>query len=178
MAELSTIARPYAKAAFEFARESGNIDGWFGMLDFSAQVVSNAEVADLLENPEFSGDQKGEALLKICGDQLDEKGANFIRLLAQNHRLTALPAIRDRFEHLKAEYEKTIEVDVVSAQALEEKQVDALAEKLSTKLGRKVRINNTTDSALIGGMVIRAEDLVIDGSVRGKLEKLSETLRA
>lgn len=178
MAELTTIARPYAKAAFEYALGNQNISEWANMLDFASQVASNSDVAAVIGNPALSSEEKGSVLLKIGQGQLSDKVENFIKLLAKNNRLEALPAIKQRFEVLKAEYEKAAEVKVISASPLSDEQLQRLNEKLTTKLGRKVNIETEIDASLIGGLIIRADDMVIDGSVSGKLEKLSESLRA
>lgn len=178
MAELSTIARPYAKAAFEYALDAQTVSEWASMLDFVAQAVSNDKVAALITNPALSSEQKGDVVLKIGEGHLVDKVQNFIKLLARNNRLEALPAIRQRFDVLKANYDKTVDVEVTSAAALSDDQLQRLTDKLTTKLGRKVNIETQVDSSMIGGLVIRAGDMVIDGSIRGKLNKLSETLRA
>ena len=178
MAELTTIARPYAKAAFEYALGSQAVSEWASMLDFVAQAVSNNDVAAIISNPALSAEQKGEVLLKIGEGQVTDKVENFIKLLAKNHRLEAIPAIKERFEVLKANYDKAVDVEVISAMQLTDEQLQRLTEKLTAKLGRKVKIETQVDSSMIGGLVIKAGDMVIDGSVRGKLDKLSETLRA
>ncbi|NVK22632.1 MAG: F0F1 ATP synthase subunit delta [Kangiellaceae bacterium] len=178
MAELTTIARPYAKAAFEYALGSQTVSEWASMLDFVAQAVSNNDVAAVIGNPALSAEQKGEVLLKVSEGQLTDKVENFIKLLAKNHRLEAIPAIKDRYEFLKANYDKAVDVEVTSAMALSDEQLQRLTEKLTAKLGRKVKIETQVDSSMIGGLRIKAGDMVIDGSVRGKLDKLSETLRA
>jgi len=178
MAELSTIARPYAKAAFEYALDSQTVSEWASMLSFVAQAVSNDEVAAHITNPALSSEEKGQVLLKVGEGHLVDKVQNFIKLLARNNRLESLPAIQERFDVLKANFDKTVEVEVVSASALNDEQLQRLTDKLTTKLGRKVNIETQVDSSMIGGLVIRAGDMVIDGSIRGKLNKLSETLRA
>lgn len=177
MAELTTIARPYAKAAFEYALAAQKVTEWASMLDFVAQAVNNEQVSAFINNPALSAEEKGAVVLKVSADKLDDKVENFIKLLARNHRLEAIPAIKQRFEILKAEYEKATEVEVTSSSELSDDQLQRLAEKLEAKLGRKINIETHIDASLIGGLIIKADDMVIDGSVRGKLEKLSETLR-
>lgn len=178
MAELTTIARPYAKAAFEYASDAQALPEWFGMLDFVAQAVSNNDVATIISNPALSAQQQGDALLKIVDGNVNDKMVNFIKLLARNQRLEALPAIKTRFEVLKADFDKAVDVNVISATSMTDEQLQRLTEKLTLKLGRKVNIETQVDSSLIGGLIIKAGDMVIDGSVRGKLDKLSETLKA
>ena len=177
MAELTTIARPYAKAAFEYALAAQSVSEWASMLDFVAQAVNNEQVSSFISNPALSAEEKGDVVLKVSADKLNDKVENFIKLLARNNRLDAIPAIKQRFETLKAEYEKATDVEVTSSSELSDDQLQRLAEKLEAKLGRKINIETHIDTSLIGGLIIRADDMVIDGSVRGKLEKLSETLR-
>lgn len=176
MAELTTLARPYAKAAFEHALQAKQLAEWSDMLGFAAQVVSDESMQQLLTSPHFTKDDQGNAMLKVCEDKLDTNGINFINLLAQNGRLLALPEIEILFNFLRSEFEKTINAQITSATELSEQQVAQLKEKLAAKLGRQVDIDVNVDADLLGGLIIQAEDLVIDGSVRGKLTKLSETL--
>ena len=176
MAELTTLARPYAKAAFEYAIEAKQLAEWSELLGFAAQVVGDESMQQLLTSPHLTKEEQSSAMLKVCEDKIDAKGINFIKLLAQNKRLLALPEIEVLFNFLRSEFEKTIEAQVTSATALSEKQITQLKEKLAAKLGRQVEISVDLDADLLGGLVIQAEDLVIDGSVRGQLAKLSDTL--
>ncbi|MET1256491.1 F0F1 ATP synthase subunit delta [Aliikangiella maris] len=176
MAELTTLARPYAKAAFEYAIEAKQLAEWSEMLGFAASVVNDESMQQLLTSPHFTKEDQKDAMLKVCQDKLDEKGANLIKLLAQNGRLLTLPEIEVLFNFLRSEFEKTIEAQVTSATALNEQQITQLKEKLAAKLGRTVEVEVNVDADLLGGLIIQAEDLVIDGSVRGKLTKLSDTL--
>ncbi|MEH6823909.1 MAG: F0F1 ATP synthase subunit delta [Motiliproteus sp.] len=176
MAELSTVARPYTKAAFESALQQKSLDRWSKMLDLAAQAANNEQVAELLRSPALAAEHKAGLILDICADKLDEQGQNFIKILAENKRLPVLPEISELFDQLKAEQQKSIDVKVTSAFDLGKEQQTKLAQALSAKLDRKVNITSSTDKSLIGGLVIRTEDLVIDGSVRGKLQKLAEAL--
>jgi len=176
MAELTTLARPYAKAAFEHALEAKRLGEWSDMLALAAQVVSDEAMQQLLQSPHFSKEEQEDAMLKVCEGKLDAGGINFIKLLAQNGRLLALPEIEVLFNFLRSEFEKTIEAQVTSATELNEQQITQLKEKLAANLGRKVDVSVEVDADLLGGLIIQAEDLVIDGSVRGKLAKLSDTL--
>lgn len=178
MSELTTLARPYAKAAFEFAQSKDNLSAWSDMLSFSAAAVSDTKLAEFLDNPGLTRSQAAEVMLKVAADRLDEKGQNFIRLLADNKRLNLLPAIAELFEDHKAMFEKTVDVDITSAVELSDSQVSKLTSRLSEKLGRQVNINSQTDASLIGGLFIRAGDTVIDASLRGKLSDLSDVLLA
>ncbi len=176
MAEFSTIARPYAKAAFESALESKQLAEWSTTLELLALVAADEQVIAVLTNPKISAEQRLSLFVSIAGDSLSDKLGNFVKLLSENDRLAALPAIFERFVALKAEYEKTVDVDLFSAIALSDDQKALFAKKLEKKLGRKVSIQNTVDPTLLGGVIIKAEDLVIDGSVRGRIAKLAESL--
>lgn len=176
MAELTTLARPYAKAAFEHAIETKQLAEWSEMLGFTALVVGDESMQQLLTSPHFTKEDQKDAMLKVCEGKLDTKGINFIKLLAQNGRLLALPEIEELFNFLRSEFEKTIEAQVTSATELNEQQITQLKEKLAAKLGRQVEVSVNLDTDLLGGLIIQAEDLVIDGSVRGQLTKLSDTL--
>lgn len=176
MAELTTLARPYAKAAFEYAIEAKQLTEWSEMLGFAALVVSDELMQQLLTSPHLTKEDQKNAMLKVCEDKLDTQSINFIKLLAQNGRLLALPEIEVLFSFLRSEFEKTIEAQITSATELNEQQITQLKEKLAAKLGRKVEVSVDLDADLLGGLIIQAEDLVIDGSVRGQLAKLSDTL--
>jgi len=176
MAELTTLARPYAKAAFEYAIEANRLAEWSDMLSFASQVVSDETMQQLLTSPHFTKQDQQDAMLKICADKLDDKGINFIKLLAQNGRLVTLAEIEVLFNFLRSEFEKTVEAQITSATALNEQQIAQITEKLAAKLGRQVEASVEVDAELLGGLIIQAEDLVIDGSVRGQLAKLSDTL--
>lgn len=176
MAELTTLARPYAKAAFEFARDAKALDRWSTMLATLAAVSQEATVAKLLDSPNLTAEQKGNKLVELCSEELDDKAANYIKYLARNDRLNLLPQVQALFETLKANHEKTIEVDVVTAFELTEEQQNKLLDSLKAKLQRDVTLHTVIDKSLIGGAVIRAGDLTIDGSVRGRLATLAEAM--
>lgn len=177
MAEFTTVARPYAKAAFEHALAKNSLQSWSDMINFVAAVVSDEQMQSLLTGPHLTSEQQCDAMLNVCESKLDAEGQNFVKLLSQNHRLLALPKIAEIFDHLKAEFEKTIDAEVTAAVELSVEQQDKLKQKLASKLGRQVNINVSVDNSLLGGLIVEAEDMVIDGSVRGKLAKLSETLK-
>ena len=176
MAELTTLARPYAKAAFEFALDAKQLPEWSEMLGFASQVVSDEAMQELLTSPHFTKDDQQDAMLKVCADKLNDNGTNFIKLLAQNGRLVALAEIEVLFNFLRSEFEKTVDATITSATELNDQQVTQIKEKLAAKLGRKVEACVEVNAELLGGLIIQAEGLVIDGSVRGKLAKLSDTL--
>lgn len=178
MATINTLARPYAKAAFEFASSANKLDAWSGMLELASGVVSDAAFADRVRNPALTGERKAEDLLMVCEGRIDAEFANFVRTLAENDRLPLIPVIAELYEQHKAEYDRSIAVEVESAFELDADQQKTLATALSKRLDRTVTPHVTINPALIGGVLIRAGDLVIDGSVRGKLAKLAEALKS
>ncbi|KAA0873801.1 F0F1 ATP synthase subunit delta [Nitrincola tapanii] len=178
MAELNTIARPYTKAAFEFALNKGGLDQWSEMLSFTAVVVNDSEMKRVLGTPSLSAEQKAQLIISVCDKKLDDAGKNFIYLLAENQRLALLPKISVQFDQLKAEHEKSVDVDMTTAYELDPQLVDTLAQALRSKLGREVKITSQVDQSILGGIILRANDLVIDGSVRAKLAKLAEAMNS
>jgi F-type H+-transporting ATPase subunit delta len=174
--EKTTIARPYAEAVFSRASESDSLSRWSEMLDLLAAVVQDPRVADLIDNPDVSRGRSSEMLLALCADQLTEEGRNLVRILADNGRLTVLPEIHGLFEELHAESQGTLDVHITSAYVVTAAQEKELAQALRAKLGREVRITSEKDPDLIAGVIIRAGDLVIDGSFKGQLENLATDL--
>lgn len=178
MAELTTIARPYAKAAFEFALTNHALASWSGMLQLAAVIAADADVRSLLGNPRLGSGQLAELFHDVGGAAFDEHGKNFLSLLADNGRLDVVTEIAALFEVLKAEHEKSVDVRVTAAAELSADLKAKLAAKLEAKLQRKVNLSYDINSELLGGVIIRAGDMVIDGSVRGKLGELADVLRA
>ncbi len=178
MAEKSTIARPYAQAAFELAQDKNDLRAWSEMLALGAMIVSDEQLTRLIDNPEVSKDALLEVILKVAGDRLDTVGRNFIRVLADNGRLNVLPEIALLYEQHRAEAERYVDAEVISAFPLSDAQQQTLVDSLKKKLGREIRLTTSIDESLIGGAVVRAGDLVIDGSITGHLNKLAQTLIA
>lgn len=176
MAELTTIARPYAQAVFKLAREQQAMDRWADMLGLAAVVASDAEMSRLIDNPRLTERQLADLFIEVCGDGLDEQGRNMIRVLAENRRLKALPEIHRLYMVLKSEAEGAIQAELLSARPVSETQKQAILESLKKRFGRDVELDCRIDESLVGGAVIRAGDLVIDGSVRGKLARLATAL--
>ncbi len=174
--DLITIARPYAEAVFDRAVETDALDSWMEMLAFLAAVVSDESVADIIVNPSVAHERKLQLLLDIDKDQLTDEGQNLVRLLVENDRLPALPEISNLFQQMKSEHDGAIDVEVISAYALKPAAEKELAAALKKKLGRDVKISSTKDPELIGGVKIRAGDMVIDGSVAGQLSQLANEL--
>lgn len=176
MAENTTIARPYAHAVFEAAKEAGNLKGWSDMLQMAAAVVAHEDVARLIDSPSLDKAQRGQAVIDICGDVLNDAGKNLMHVLAENGRLALLPDIAALYEMERAAEENRVTAEVISATPLSDNQKKAIAEALKKRLGRDIALDCRVDEALLGGAIVRAGDMVIDGSVTGKLEKLGAAL--
>jgi len=176
MAETITIARPYARAAFELARDAGALPAWSDMLAFAAAAARDPSMAALLDSPRIGAQEMASLFIDVCQEQLSDEGRNFIRLLAANHRMRVLPEIAQLYEALRADAESRLEARLISAFPVSAAQRDAIAASLKARLGRDVILQCETDNTLLGGAIIRAGDLVIDGSVRGRLEKLAGNL--
>jgi F-type H+-transporting ATPase subunit delta len=176
MAEKTTIARPYAKAVFALAGEQGKLDAWLSTLALAATVVTNARVAPLLTNPRVTAADLADLVNEVAGSELDAKGKDFFKVLAANRRLGYLPEIAAIFAHLKSESEKSVDVLVTSVVELSAEQQRKLAAALEKRLTRTVRLHTKLDPSLIGGAVLRADDLVIDGSLKGRLDRLENEL--
>ncbi|EFQ5613615.1 F0F1 ATP synthase subunit delta [Shigella flexneri] len=177
MSEFITVARPYAKAAFDFAVEHQSVERWQDMLTFAAEVTKNEQMAELLSGA-LAPETLAESFIAVCGEQLDENGQNLIRVIAENGRLNALPDVLEQFIHLRAVSEATAEVDVISAAALSEQQLAKISAAMEKRLSRKVKLNCKIDKSVMAGVIIRSGDMVIDGSVRGRLERLADVLQS
>lgn len=182
MADFGTIARPYARALFGIATDSGNLAEWSGALAAAASIVSDDAAARFLASPELTDDKRITFVEGLAADMPDAallaspQGKSLLRLLAENDRLPALPDISAQFDELKSQAENRITVTLTSATPVDEAVADKVARALEQKLGRKVDLELEVDAALLGGAVIRAEDMVIDGSVRTRLQRLAESL--
>ncbi len=182
MSQLTTVARPYAKAAFEYALEKSNvetnaIDNWLAQLTFAAEVSKDAIIYDYISGG-ASTEQAITLFLNVCGEQVDSQGQNFLKIMAENNRLLALPQVLVQFCEFKAEYENTIAVDVTAAVELTPEQVTSLSAALEKRLARKVKLNCKVDATIISGLIIEAGDMVIDGSIAGQLNRLATTLQS
>ncbi len=176
MTERTTLARPYAEAVFRLAHERKSLKAWSEMLQLAAAVAADPQVAALIDNPRVPRERFVEFFLDVSGKRLDKDAANFIRLLSENHRLVLLPEIAALYETLRAQAEGRVEAEVVSASEVTAAQLKDIAAALKKRLGRDIDLSTRIDPALIGGIVIRAGDLVIDGSVQGKLRALATHL--
>jgi F-type H+-transporting ATPase subunit delta len=168
-----TLARPYARAAFSIARDGGDFAAWSDALGFSARVAADPQAAALLGHPKLS---QAEAVALLSPDAAPASYADFLALLAANRRLAALPEIAGLYEELRADAERVVRATVTSASALPAAELDGLRVALARRFGREVQLETAVDEALIGGAVIDAGDVVIDGSLRGKLARLQPSL--
>jgi F-type H+-transporting ATPase subunit delta len=178
MADKLTVARPYARAAFQEARGEDRLAQWSDSLKVAAQVVRDPRVENLLGNPHVTPEQLAQLLIAIAGPALGEHGANFVRTLAENRRLAYLPEISEQFEALKDEIQGVADVTVTSAATLDAAQQAKLSAALEKRLKRRVRLHAQVDPAIIGGAIVRAGDLVIDGSIATRLERIAYELTA
>lgn len=174
--ELITIARPYASAAFELALANKTLAEWEAMLQSGAFLAQQELVSLLLARPTVTAAQASDVFCDILEKVLDPEKKNFIRLLAENKRLAVLPAIAALFAEYRAEHERTVTVQVTSAIALDDATKQQLTKALTERLKRHVTLQCDTDNSLLGGAVLRAGDMVIDGSIRGKLNRLLESI--
>ena len=180
MAESITVARPYTKAAFETALAQGDLGSWLEFLNMAAAVVADPSLAQVLDNPELTAAEKAQLVTDVVNGShpVSQQAQNFLNLLAENKRLSLLPEVSNLYETLKANQEQSIDVSIVSAFDLGNEQQDKLAQALNAMLSREINITSTTDASLLGGVIVHAGDLVIDGSVKGKLGKLAEAMNA
>ncbi len=177
MSELSTLARPYAEAVFRMAQGESDLAGWSSRIATLAAIVSDEQVARLIADPSVSAERVAGLIIDVSGASLGERGANFVKVLAENGRLSVLPEISAQFETLKANAEGVVEATITSAQEMSQAQIDELVAGLKAKFNRSVTVQVAVDPALIGGAVISVGDQVIDGSVKGRLQRMSFALQ-
>lgn len=176
MVDSVTLARPYAKAAFASAVEANALSSWSKALATLAQIVEHDAVAGMIDSPSLTAKQKSEQLRSLCDGEIDSKQANFIDVLSENARLGLIPEIYALFDAYRAAHEKTVDVHVDTAFELSAAQIEILKSSLKQTLARDVSLTSAVDKNLLGGVFIRAEDTVIDASVRGRLEKLATAI--
>ncbi len=176
MSELATLARPYAAAVFKRSIETGTTEKWSKSLAFISAVLKDKEISVVVDNPKVSKSRLSALMLDICQEQVDEEGANFLKLLVQNNRLTLAPSISEQFEAYKAESEGYVDVEVTTAYAFSKEERQSFTSTLEKTLSKKVHMNVTVDKSLIGGVLVRAGDRVIDGSIKGQLQQLAKRL--
>lgn len=176
MSELTTAARPYARAVFEMAESAGNLGEWSDLLGFMGSVASNDEVSSLLATPKMAKQSGADAFVKLCDGKLNDEAINLVGMLAENDRLTLLPEMSAIYEVLKDEAEGSVEALVTSAKALTKAEEKSISAALKKRLGRDVKIKVSVDDTLLGGAIIQAGDLVIDGSLKGRLVKMTSAM--
>jgi F-type H+-transporting ATPase subunit delta len=172
----AALARPYARAVFELARSQGQFQAWTDRLTLMAAVVGNDTMKSMLDNPRLTRNDAAELVIRACGDDIGDSEINLLRMLGENGRLDQLPMISALYNELRDEAEGTVEAEVISAQPLSDEQKAAIANALKQRLGRDVQLNCSVNEDLVGGAVIRAGDLVIDGSAVEHLRQLSSVL--
>ena len=176
MSELTTAARPYARAVFEMANETGDLAKWSELLAFMGAVAGNEEVQSLLASPKMAKQAGADAFIKLCDKKLDDKAENLVRMLAENDRLSLLPEMSVIYETLKDEAEGSVEALVTAAKKLTQAEEKSIVTALKKRLGRDVKLKVSVDKSLLGGAIIRAGDLVMDGSLKGRLEKMTHVM--
>ena len=177
MSEVATLARPYAVAAFKRSLETGSTEQWSKSLAFMSSVLNDKEMSVVVGNPKVSKQGLSTLMLDICQGQLDDERANFLKLLVQNNRLTLAPTIAALFEALKAESEGYVDVEVATAYAFSKEEKQKFTSALEKSLNKKVHMKVSVDKSLIGGVLVRAGDRVIDGSIKGQLQHMQKALQ-
>lgn len=176
MSDFTTAARPYANAVYDLASEANALDSWSDALSNLAAVVADQQVARMLNSPDLGKEEKGKMVLQIIGDKLDDKQQNLVRLMAENGRLGLMADVRDQFEVARAKAENKIEAEVVSAFELTAEQTEQLASTLKNKLGCDITLTTSVDPSLIGGVIVKAGDTIIDASMKSQLDSLALSL--
>lgn len=176
MSQAITVARPYAQAAFDEAQKLGELKAWSEMLHAAAGATEQQDMQAVIHSTRVSHAQLNNLMLAVCGEKVGKTAQNFIKLLVENKRLIVLPEILEMFEKLRAEAEKSVDVVVTSAFDLNEAQKQKIAAALKVRMGREIKLSCETNRELLGGVVIRAGDKVIDGSARTRLSELAVAL--
>ena len=171
-----TTARPYARAAFGYARESGVLDAFSDMLETAAALAENPRLRILLTDPRLTRARRTEMLESLGGDHFDEPMRQLLRALGERDRLPVLPEVREQFEQLRADHEQRLTAEVVSARELDPAQQERIRAALAERTGQTVELVSKTDEQLLGGAVVRAGDRVLDASLQRRLQQLSQSL--
>jgi F-type H+-transporting ATPase subunit delta len=176
MSSVTTLARPYAKAAFALARDEQALARWEDMLGLAAAITADDAMAELLGSPQLTSTKASAVIAELGGDAFDGRFRDYLSVLAANDRLPLLPEITSLFRRLRAEAEKRLQVRVVSAVPLDDDQSRRMRDALARRFDREIELENEIDGSLIGGAIVYAGDEVIDGSLRGRLQQLSGSL--
>ncbi len=176
MAEANTIARPYAQAAFDEAQRLGDLKGWSALLQTLAELLANSEVRAVTRSPRVANSEIEGLILSLCGAQISAQQRNFVRVLVEGRRLNAATEISLMYEALRAEAEKIVDVTVTSAFELNDAQQQKIISSLKARMGREIKLVCKVNKELLGGVLIRAGDKVIDGSVRTRLGEMASAL--
>ena len=176
MSNVTTLARPYAKAAFDLADADNATGSWNGMLALASTLVSEESMANLLQSPEVGGKQVVEILSDIAGESFNDRFRDYLWVLAENKRFPLIPEIATLYQKLREEADKLLRVKVVSAFALDENQATRMKEALARRFEREILLESEVDSSIIGGAIVYAGGQVIDGSLKDRLTKLSNSL--
>jgi len=177
MADNITVARPYAKAAFDFAVEHNRVEAWQKILTLASHISQDDQIKSLLTS-DMKPDSIAKLFINICNDQLDEYQTNFIKVMAENKRLILMPEVLTLFIHYNLAKEAVADVDVISAAPLTDSQLNKIMAAVEQRLSRKVKLNCHIDKSIISGFIIRSGDMVIDSSIRGRLNRLSDALQS
>ncbi len=177
MADKTTIARPYAKACFDYAKEKDSFESWSDSLHTLALIVSDEQFERLLKHPKFSNEEAVEWVLSIGSSVFDGASCEFIKMLGENHRLAFAPEISVLFEEHLRSYKQTVEATVISAEPVDDSFKERIKAGLKKRLNvHDIKLDCQIDKSLIAGALIKAGDIVIDGSARGRLARLEESL--
>jgi len=176
MSENATVARPYAKAAFDLAQKSGNLAKWSEMLTLSAEITSDAGMQALLQHPKANTSDLTRLFEDVAKDKFDDSFRTYLKVLNENRRLLTLPDIAEQFEVQRRALESRVKVIVTTATDIAENQVERLSAALKNRYQKEIELELKIDPALVGGAIINAGDEVIDGSVNGRLQKLTNSL--
>lgn len=176
MSENIQIAQSYAKAVHELSTAAGSADAWSRQLALLAEVASNDDMVRYLNDVSRPSEERTKGFLAVVSSELDAAGVNLVRLMGENGRLSLMPAVAEQYEALRAQAEERVTATVVSAHPLSENEINLINAALKKRLNRSVDLHTEIDSSLIGGAIIRAGDWVIDGSMRGGIEKLAAQL--
>jgi len=176
MSELTTAARPYAKAVFELAESSGTLDSWSEQLRAMASIVASEGSAELLDSPKINASQKVDILKELANGSLNDQSINLLKSLGENNRFALLPDMASLFETMKAESQGEVEGEIIAAAAMSDAQESAIVAALEKRMGRKVKLVTKIDEALLGGAIVRVGDLVIDGSLHGRFQSMKAAM--